>query len=232
MVASILPPERSAGRSSWTFERKPSRAQAHGARGSSDSYVGVSEVVQSSVDLVPRGLPSDWIRRGPEGWGRREWQAHTADSMARWLAPIPWRLFGTIAAQDSLGPGGYQEATRLLVARVADMSDTYVANVGALLFVAPHQSGELHGHTAIAGPESVLGINRVEVARYVEAECGRLHKMELAYDQEPNRARVDLDKSRGWSSVLGYCAIQYGSDQAGELREVGLNLGALLERYG
>jgi hypothetical protein len=151
--------------------------------------------------------------------------------MARWLAPVPWRLFATIATQDSLGPGGYQEATRLLLRRVSDASDTYVESVGGLLFVAPHKDGELHGHVAIAGPESILGCNRVDVARYVEKECSALHKMALSYDQTPNRARVDLQASRGFESVLGYCAIQYAGSQAGELREVGLNLRALLERY-
>jgi hypothetical protein len=151
--------------------------------------------------------------------------------MAQWLAPIPWRLFATVAAQDSLGPGGYEVVTKRMLQRLSDMSDTPTWDLGALQFTAPHRSGELHAHIAIAGPESLLGCNRAEVARYLEADLQDLHKLSLSHDQDPNRWRVDLQASKGYESVVGYCALQYGYSQAGDLREVGLRLPALFERY-
>lgn len=96
---------------------------------------------------------------GPEEWDRyeRDCSNREADELARWLEPIPWRLFVTIAPLAPFGAGTYRWLAEDLLDLVAVQCGVAPRELGLVGFTQQnHGRGGLHSHQLVASSEPLM----------------------------------------------------------------------------
>lgn len=96
---------------------------------------------------------------GPEEWARYQLDCSNreADALAKWLDPIPWRLFVTIAPLAPFGAGTYRWLAEDLLDLVAMQSGIAPRELGLVGFTQQnHGRGGLHSHQLVASPEPLM----------------------------------------------------------------------------
>lgn len=92
----------------------------------------------------------------PEEWDRyeRHCSDREADALAKWLQPIPWRLFVTIAPLAPFGAGTYRWLAEQLLDLVSWQSGVSPRELGLVGFTQQnHGRGGLHSHQLVASSE-------------------------------------------------------------------------------
>lgn len=96
---------------------------------------------------------------GPEEWARYEVDCSNreADALARWLEPIPWRLFVTIAPLAPFGAGTYRWLAEDLLDLVAMQTGVAPRELGLVGFTQEnHGRGGLHSHQLVASSDPLM----------------------------------------------------------------------------
>lgn len=105
----------------------------------------------------------------PAAWGRyeRDCSNREADALAKWLQPIPWRLFVTIAPLAPFGAGTYRWLAEQLLELVAWQTGVSPRELGLVGFTQQnHGRGGLHSHQLVASSEPLMQ----RAARYRRAD--------------------------------------------------------------
>jgi hypothetical protein len=96
---------------------------------------------------------------GPEEWARyeRDCSNREADALAKWLQPIPWRLFVTVAPLAPFGAGTYRWLAEQLLDLVAWQTGVSPRELGLVGFTQQnHGRGGLHSHQLVASSEPLM----------------------------------------------------------------------------
>jgi hypothetical protein len=164
------------------------------------------------------------------GHSRGEWERYEhscadreARALAKWLEPVPWALFVTVAPLAPVGPGTYGWLADDLLDLVGVQTGLPRRSLGLLGFTQRNKRGGLHAHELVAGPEELRGLHRVTLARACEARWADVQPQRLDYEVR-QAMRVDVQLVRGPADVVAYCVRYAGRECEGDMFERGRGL--------